>query len=96
MLAICRALSTEPDVLFLDELSMGLAPTIVAQLYEVLADMGARRQLTVMVVEQFASLALGIADRVGVMSSGRLVNVGTPNEMASVVAEAYLGRQGTP
>jgi branched-chain amino acid transport system ATP-binding protein len=96
MLAICRALSTEPDVLFLDELSMGLAPTIVAQLYEVLADMGARRQLTIMVVEQFASLALGIADRVGVMISGRLVNVGAPNEMADVLTEAYLGAEGTP
>ena len=69
-------------VLFLDELSMGLAPTIVAQLYGVLADLGARRQLTIVVVEQFAGLALQVADRVGVMIGGRLVHVGRPTRSA--------------
>jgi branched-chain amino acid transport system ATP-binding protein len=94
MLAICRALATQPDVLFLDELSMGLAPTIVAQLYGVLADLGARRQLTIVVVEQFASLALQVADRAGVMIGGRLVHVGQPDEIADVLASVYLGSKG--
>jgi ABC-type branched-subunit amino acid transport system ATPase component len=94
MLAICRALATQPDVLFLDELSMGLAPTIVAQLYGVLADLGARRQLTIVVVEQFASLALQVADRAGVMIGGRLAHVGQPDEIAGVLASAYLGSKG--
>ena len=79
MLAICRALATQPNVLFLDELSMGLAPTIVAQLYERPGRLGARRQLTIVVVEQFASLALQVADRAGVMIGGRLVHVGQPD-----------------
>jgi branched-chain amino acid transport system ATP-binding protein len=94
MLAICRALATQPDVLFLDELSMGLAPTIVAQLYAALADLGARRELTIVVVEQFASLALQVADTAGVMIGGRLVHVGRPDEIADVLASAYLGSKG--
>jgi ABC-type branched-subunit amino acid transport system ATPase component len=96
MLAICRALATQPDVLFLDELSMGLAPTIVAQLYGVLADLGSRRQLTIVVVEQFASLALQVAHRAGVMIGGRLVHVGQPDEIGDVLVSTYLGSKGVP
>ena len=62
MLAMSRALITDPAVLLLDELSMGLAPIVVQQLYEIVGQVAAEG-ISILVVEQFAQAVLGIADR---------------------------------
>jgi branched-chain amino acid transport system ATP-binding protein len=90
MLAMSRALSTNPKVLLLDEISMGLAPLIVAELYEVVAGL-AETGLSILVVEQSVRTALSVADRAAVMASGRIVLTGTPDEVRSSVVDVYLG-----
>lgn len=90
MLALSRGLATDPAILLLDELSMGLAPRIVAELFEMVVDVAASG-VTVVVVEQFAKLAVPIADRVGIMSGGRLAWEGDPADVADALAGAYLG-----
>ena len=90
MLALCRALVTDPAVLLLDELSMGLAPIVVQQLYEIVAQV-AREGISILVVEQFAQAVLGIADRAAIMVNGEIARVGTPAEMQSELSSAYLG-----
>ena len=89
MLAISRALAGETKVLLLDELSMGLAPIIVGHLYELVAAIAAGG-VTVVVVEQFAETALGVADRAAIMLHGRIAHEGTPAEMADAAESAYL------
>ena len=89
MLAISRALAGETRVLLLDEISMGLAPIVVAHLYELVAAIAAGG-VTVVVVEQFAETALGVADRAAIMLHGRIAHEGTPEEMAGAAAGAYL------
>jgi branched-chain amino acid transport system ATP-binding protein len=89
MLAISRALAGETKVLLLDEISMGLAPIIVAHLYELVASIAASG-VTVIVVEQFAETALGVADRAAIMLHGRVAHEGTPEEMAHAAESAYL------
>jgi branched-chain amino acid transport system ATP-binding protein len=90
MLAMARALVTNPAVLLVDELSMGLAPLIVKQLYEVLeriADEG----VTVVAVEQFADTALGVADFAAVMAHGRIAAFDVPSVVRKDLASLYLG-----
>jgi branched-chain amino acid transport system ATP-binding protein len=90
MLAMSRALVADPAILLLDEISMGLAPLIVTQLYDLvhqLADEG----LTILVVEQFANTALRVADLCAVMAQGRIVAVGEPQDVTEHVSAAYLG-----
>jgi branched-chain amino acid transport system ATP-binding protein len=90
MLALSRALTTDPAILLIDELSMGLAPVIVDELYEVvgrLRDSG----ITALVVEQFAATVLGLADHVVVMTQGRVRLSGTPSEVGDRLASVYLG-----
>jgi len=89
MLAISRALAGETRVLLLDEISMGLAPIIVAHLYELVAAVAASG-VTVVLVEQFAETALGVADRAAIMLHGRIAHEGTPQEMADAAQGAYL------
>jgi branched-chain amino acid transport system ATP-binding protein len=89
MLAIARALAGETKVLLLDEISMGLAPIIVGQLYELVASIAAGG-VTVVLVEQFAETALGVADRAAIMLHGRVAHEGTPREMADAAESAYL------
>ena len=89
MLAMSRALTAQPDVLLLDEISMGLAPVIAAELFAVvrqIADAGT----PVLLVEQFARSALQIADTVAVMSQGRIRLTGSPDEVRDRVLETYL------
>ena len=93
MLAMSRALATNPAVLLLDELSMGLAPLVVARLYEIVAQV-AETGVSVLVVEQFAQSVLGIADRAAIMLSGRITRVGAPAELAEELSSAYLGGKG--
>ncbi|MDD9371172.1 MAG: ABC transporter ATP-binding protein [Acidimicrobiales bacterium] len=90
MLAMSRALVTDPAVLLLDELSMGLAPIVVQQLYEIVAQV-AGEGVSILVVEQFAQAVLGIADRAAIMVTGEVTRVGTPAEMQSELSSAYLG-----
>ncbi len=89
MLAISRALVTEPKVLLLDELSMGLAPLIVAELYELVGEL-ARRGMTILLVEQFVTTALAVATRAAIMVHGRIQQEGTPQEMAEAALSVYL------
>lgn len=90
MLALARGLAVDPALLFLDELSMGLAPIIVEQLYEVVAAV-AREGVSILVVEQFARTVLGVADYAAIMLHGRVVSVGQPGDIASELEDAYLG-----
>src|ERR1700716_2114158 len=90
MLSMCRALATGPALLLLDELSMGLAPLIVEQIYEVVAHV-AKEGVSILVVEQFAQTVLGVADYAAIMVQGRVVRAGTPAEMESELSAAYLG-----
>lgn len=90
MLAMSRALVTSPDVLLLDEISMGLAPLIVAGLYELVGQLAAEG-ITILLVEQFARTALAVADYAAVMTQGRVAMVGQPADVADFVNEAYLG-----
>ena len=80
MLAIARALMTNPELLLMDEPSEGLAPLLVMEIGRVLGELRAQG-LSILLVEQNLSLALGIADRVYVMSKGRVVFEGTPDEL---------------
>jgi branched-chain amino acid transport system ATP-binding protein len=92
MLAMARGLATAPKVLLLDELSMGLAPIIVEELYEVVAQV-AREGVSILVVEQFAQTVLGVADEAAIMVHGRIEKVGPPAELAEELSAAYLGGQ---
>jgi len=89
MLAISRALIGRPRLLLLDEISMGLAPLIVAELYELVGQIAADG-VTVVVVEQFVSTALSVATRAAIMLHGRVHKEGTPDEMADAALGAYL------
>ena len=92
MLAMARALATDPAVLLLDELSMGLAPMVVGQLYELVASIAADG-VSVLVVEQFARSVLGIAQRAAIMLNGHIVRTGTPHDIAAELSDAYMGRK---
>lgn len=92
MLAIARALMGRPKCLLLDEPSMGLAPLLVAQIFEVVTSLRARG-VTVLLVEQNAFGALKIADRGYVMETGRITIEGAADELIADprIREAYLG-----
>jgi len=95
MVALARAMMSRPRLLLLDEPSLGLAPIIAARILEqvaVLRDAGG----TVLIVEQNARAALGIADRGYVMENGRITLSGSAAELlhSSAVQDAYLGGQG--
>ena len=90
MLAMCRAFGTEPAVLLIDEISMGLAPLVVRELYDAaqqLADSG----ITIVIVEQFATMAMQVADYAAVMRLGRIEAFGEPADVADSLSRAYLG-----
>ena len=90
MLAMARCLAGEPSLLLLDEISMGLAPQVVAELYELVAAL-ARTGITILLVEQFARTALAVADFAAVMSAGVVTTVGQPADVADAVTDAYFG-----
>jgi len=93
MLAIGRALMSRPRMLLLDEPSMGLAPMVVKEIFRVIADLR-KEGTTVLIVEQNAKAALGIAKRAYVMETGRVVMEGTASELARnpEIQRAYLGK----
>ncbi len=90
MLAMARALTSDPALLLLDELSMGLAPLIVDELYETVAQI-AQSGVSILVVEQFARTALRVSDYAAVMTGGRVVATGEPDEIGSIMADVILG-----
>ncbi len=92
MLAMGRALMSRPKLLLLDEPSMGLSPIMVDKIFEVIRDVSARG-MTVLLVEQNASRALGIADRGYVMESGLVTMTGQAKDLLTDprVRAAYLG-----
>ncbi len=93
MLAVARALMGRPRLLLLDEPSLGLAPMIVQNVFRNLQSIREEFGTTMLVVEQNANLALGIADRGYVIEAGRIVLSGTADELSSddAVRAAYLG-----
>jgi branched-chain amino acid transport system ATP-binding protein len=90
MLAMARGLATNPALLLLDELSMGLAPIIVEELYEHVRSIAAMG-LSILIVEQFVHEILGIADVAGIMLHGRIEHTGTTAQVADDLTAAYLG-----
>ena len=92
MLAMGRALMSRPKLLMLDEPSMGLAPILVEQIFDIIADLH-KRGATILLVEQNAQMALSIASRGYVMETGKIVTTGTGEELlaSEAVRKAYLG-----
>jgi len=90
MLAMARGLAVEPAVLLLDELSMGLAPLVVEELYGIVAQI-ARSGTSILVVEQFARTVLGVADLAAIMVNGSIRQIGHPDEVERELSAAYLG-----
>jgi branched-chain amino acid transport system ATP-binding protein len=90
MLAMARGLAVDPAVLLLDELSMGLAPLVVEELYGIVAQI-AHAGTSILVVEQFARTVLGVADVAAVMVNGTIRAVGPPSEIENELSAAYLG-----
>ena len=92
MLAIGRALMSRPKLLMLDEPSMGLAPMLIQQIFDIITEI-AQQGTTILVVEQNAKQALSRADRAYVLETGRIVKGGTGAELLDdpMVREAYLG-----
>jgi branched-chain amino acid transport system ATP-binding protein len=92
MLSLARGLGTDPAVLLIDELSMGLAPMVVSELYEAVAHV-ASRGVSVLVVEQFAGVGLRFADEAYVMAHGVVTYAGPSAGADDAVRAAYLGER---
>jgi len=106
MLALARAVSgpssrpslaggSGPALLMVDELSLGLAPILVGMLFETLARLHAEEGATILLVEQYATHALRLADLVYILNRGQLVWAGEPDELraSKVLVETYLGAE---
>ena len=92
MLAMGRALMSHPKLLMLDEPSMGLAPILVEQIFDIIQDLN-RKGSTILLVEQNAQMALSVAHRGYVLETGKIVTTGTGAELLNndAVRKAYLG-----
>ena len=92
MLAIGRALMSKPSLIMLDEPSMGLAPILVQQIFDIIKELN-KAGVTILLVEQNANMALSVADRSYVLESGKIVLSGTGEELmeSEAVKKAYLG-----
>lgn len=92
MLAIGRALMARPQLLLMDEPSMGLAPLLVVEIFNIIKDINSRGT-TILLVEQNANMALSIADQAYVIETGEIVLQGSAKELmqSEEVKKAYLG-----
>lgn len=95
MLAIGRALMSKPKLLMLDEPSMGLAPIVVQEIFETIEKLNKERNLTVLLVEQNANIALQVAHHAYVIETGEIVLEGSGKELLGDdrVRKAYLGEE---
>lgn len=93
MLAIGRALLAQPQLLLLDEPSLGLAPIIVTEIFDVIEQINREEGVTILLVEQNANKALATANRAYILSDGKIVTEGTPDQLSrdDSVRRAYLG-----
>lgn len=93
MLAIGRALMLRPRLLVLDEPSFGLAPLIVQDIFAIMRKVNAEQKVSVLLVEQNASLALEFSDRACVLETGQVVVTGAPEQLRdnAEISRAYLG-----
>jgi branched-chain amino acid transport system ATP-binding protein len=93
MLAMSRALMARPKLLLLDEPSMGLAPLVIKQIFEIIKQINKESNTTIFLVEQNANQALHIADRGYVMETGRIILSGPAKELLANtdIQKAYLG-----
>ena len=94
MLAMGRALMSKPKLMMLDEPSMGLAPILVEQIFDIVKELNAAGT-TILLVEQNARMALSVADRAYVLETGRITMSGNAHELAEDdrVRKAYLGEE---
>jgi branched-chain amino acid transport system ATP-binding protein len=92
MLAIARGLMSQPKLLLVDELSLGLAPLIVKHIYMTLKEINRSRKMTILIVEQNVRLALEISDRGYIIENGRITGEGKGSELlkSEKVKSAYL------
>ena len=90
-----RALATDPAILLIDELSMGLAPLVVEQLYDHVRQI-ANTGVPILLVEQFGNDILDVADVAGIMLHGRVQHEGEPHVISDRLAAAYLGEESHP
>jgi branched-chain amino acid transport system ATP-binding protein len=93
MLAVARALMLRPRLLLLDEPSLGLAPMVVREIFRIVRTINRERRVSVLLVEQNASIALGIADNAYLMETGRMVQSGPAEQLRQndAIRRAYLG-----
>jgi branched-chain amino acid transport system ATP-binding protein len=93
MLAIARAMMSRPKLLLCDEPSLGLAPLITKELFQVLGSLRDEHGMSLLIVEQNAGLSLALADRAYVLETGSIVATGTGDELLAddTIREAYLG-----
>ena len=95
MLAIGRALMSKPDLLLIDEMSLGLSPLVVKELSRVIRDLNQTTALAVLLVEQNVRLALNLSDRGYILENGRVVDQGNAKELSQSdrIKKAYLGAE---
>lgn len=93
MLAIGRALMARPRLMLLDEPSLGLAPLVITEIFNIIKSINKEHKTTILLVEQNARMALSVADYAYIMESGRVVLDGTPDKLSNNadVREFYLG-----
>ena len=94
MLAVARALMSEPRLLLLDEPSLGLAPMVIAEIHNIIKNIH-QQGATILLVEQNVNLALKLSHRIYIMEFGEIVAEGTPEELGQheIIREAYLGKK---
>ena len=92
-IAIARALMSRPELLLMDEPSMGLAPILVQEIFKTIEKINKENNVTILLVEQNAHMALSIANRAYVLETGKIIMSGDANELANNddIKKAYLG-----